>query len=108
MLAIVSRGCSIVDSIAIYIWARRAGLPRQVQSRGRGTLKEEPAAEQQRRCKGAGRNSSITMELMVNAVQLSTERAWTAFPLPDIYLSSGKKKIFATIRNSRADQKLTI
>ena len=102
MLAIVSRGCSIVDSIAVYIWARRAGLPRQVQSRGCGTLKEEPAAEQQRRCKGGeGRNSSITMEFMVNAVQLSTERASTAFPLPDIFIPQAKKADFAKVQNLR-------
>jgi hypothetical protein len=109
MLAIVSRGCSIVDSIAVYIWARRAGLPRQVQSRGRGTLKEDSGAEQQRRCKGgAGRNSSITMEFMVNAVQLSTERASTAFPLPDIFIPQAKKSRFRQGPESAADQNLTI
>jgi hypothetical protein len=104
MLAIVSRSCSIVDSIAIYIWARRAGLPRQVQSRGRGTLKEETAAEQQRRCKDAGRNSSITMEFMVNAMQLSTERASTVSPLTDIFIPQKKKQISPKIPDSAADQ----
>jgi hypothetical protein len=29
MLAVVPRAGSIIDSIAIDIWARRAGLPRQ-------------------------------------------------------------------------------
>jgi hypothetical protein len=103
MLAIVSGACSVVDSIAIDIWARCAGLPRQVQCGcGRSILKEESAAEQQRRCKsGAGRNSSITMAFMVNAVKLSTERASTAFPLPDIFIPQAKKADFAKVQNLR-------
>jgi hypothetical protein len=45
MLAIFSGACSIIDSIAIYIWARRAGLPRQRQCGcSRRLLQEESGA----------------------------------------------------------------
>ena|SRR2546423_823346 len=108
MLAVVSRACSIVHSIAIYIRTRRAGLPRQCQPRsGRGCAdhpatcrllgserrsrrgpcvpKKEATAEQQRRGQcDAGQESCITMEVIVNAVMLSTDRAWTGFEIiPD-------------------------
>src|SRR6478672_6382067 len=103
MLAVVSRACSIVNAIAIYVWTRRAGLPRQRQPlggrscgnrpgtcralggqrrSGRGTClpKGESVVEQQHCGEGgAGQNSGPTMEVMVNAVMLSTDRAWTRF-----------------------------
>jgi hypothetical protein len=45
MLAIFSGARSIIDSIAIYIWARRAGLPRQRQCGcSRRLLQEESGA----------------------------------------------------------------
>src|SRR2546423_4163264 len=105
MLAVVSRACSIVHSIAIYIRTRRAGLPRQCQPlSGRGCAdhpatcrllgsqrrsrrgpyvpKEEAAVEQQRRGQGGtGQESCITMEVIVNAVMLSTDRAGTGFEI---------------------------
>ena len=105
MLAVVSRACSIVDSIAIYVWTRRAGLPRQCQPlsgrgcgnppgtcrrlgsqrrscRGSYVPKEESAVEQQRRgADGTEQKSCITMEVMVNTVMSSTDRAWTGFEI---------------------------
>ena len=105
MLAVVFRACSIVDSIAIYVWTRRAGLPRQCQPlsgrgcgnppgtcrrlgsqrrsrRGPYVPKEESAVEQQRQgADGTGQKSCITMEVMVNAVISSTDRAWTGFEI---------------------------
>ena len=100
MLAVVSRACSIVNAIAIYVWTRRAGLPRQRQplnGRGggnrpstcrrrscRGTCvpNGESVVEQQRHGEGDARqNSCPTMEVMVNAVMLSTDRAWTRFEI---------------------------
>jgi hypothetical protein len=105
MLAVVSRACSIVDSIAIYIWTRRAGPPRQCQPlsrRGCGNrpatsrllgsqhrsrrclcvLKEESAVEQQRRsARGTSQKSSVTMEVIANAVMSSTDRAWIGFQI---------------------------
>ena len=105
MLAVVSRACSIINAIAIYVWTRRAGLPRQCQplsGRGRGNPpgtdrplgrqrcsrrgpcvpKEESAIEQQRRGEGgAWENSGPTMEVMVNAVISSTDRARTRFEI---------------------------
>jgi hypothetical protein len=101
MLAVVSRAGSIINSIAIYIWTRRAGLPRQCQplsgggcgdrpgtgrlwgsqrrsGRGACVPKEESVVEQQH-CGtgGEGQKSCVTMEVMVNAVVLSTDRTWT-------------------------------
>jgi hypothetical protein len=105
MLTVVSRACSIVDSIAIYVGTRLAGLPRQCQplsGRGCGNRpgacrllgsqrcsrrgpcgpKEESAAEQQRRgAGGTGQKSCVTMEVMINAVMSSTDRAWTGFEI---------------------------
>jgi hypothetical protein len=100
MLAVVSRACSIVDSIAIYVWTRRAGLPRQCQPlsgrgcgnppgtcrrrsrRGPCIPKKESAIEQHRRGQGGtGQKSCITMEVIVNAVMSSTDRAWTGFEI---------------------------
>lgn len=105
MLAVVPRACSIVDSIAIYVGTRRACLPRQCQplsGRGCGNRpgacrrlgsqrcsrrgprgpKEESAAEQQCRGEsGTGQKSCITMEVIVNAVMSSTDRAWTGFEI---------------------------
>jgi len=43
MLAVVPRAGSIIDPIAIDIWGRRAGLPRQRQCGcSRRPLEEEP------------------------------------------------------------------
>ena len=105
MLAVVSRACSIVNAIAIYVWTRRAGLPRQRQplsGRGCGNRpgtcrllgsqrcscggtcvpKGESVVEQQHCCEGgAGQNSCPTMEVMVNAVTFSRDRAWTRFEI---------------------------
>jgi hypothetical protein len=105
MLAVVSGACSIVDSITIYVWTRRASLPRKCQPlngrgcgnrpatcrllggqrrsrRGSCLPKKESAVEQQHRGKGgAGKNSCPTMEVMANAVILSTDRAWTGFEI---------------------------
>jgi hypothetical protein len=105
MLAVISRASSIIDSIAIYVWTRGAGLPRQRQPlSGRGcgnppgtcrrlgsqrrscrspyVPKEESAVEQQRRgADGTEQKSCITMEVMVNAVMSSTDRAWTGFEI---------------------------
>jgi hypothetical protein len=78
MLAVVSGGCSIIDTIAIDIWARRAGLPRQRYASGGGGMQKKSAIEQHRRCNsGTDDNSCRTMEFMVNAKELSTDRAWT-------------------------------
>jgi len=53
MLAIVSRACSVVDSIAIDIWARCASLPGQRQCGCcRRLLEDESGEEQQSCCKG--------------------------------------------------------
>ena len=50
--------------------------------RGRCVPKEETAVEQQHRgTGGAGQNSCPTMEVMVNAVTFSTDRAWTGFEI---------------------------
>jgi hypothetical protein len=91
MLAVVSRACSIVDSIAIYVWTRRAGLPRQCQpltgrgggdrpgtgrllrsqrrSGGGSCVQKEKSAVEQQHCGtgGTGQKSCVTMEVMVNA-----------------------------------------
>ena len=96
MLAIVSGACSVVDSVTINIWARCAGLPRQCQCGcGLGILKEKSAAEQERRCKndGTSRNLPITMEFIVNAVELSTERASTAVPFSIFVPPQAKERI---------------
>ena len=50
--------------------------------RGPDVPKEESTAEQQRRGPDSTRQKScITMEVMVNAVMLSTDRAWTGFEI---------------------------
>ena len=44
--------------------------------------RKESAVEQQRRGNsGTGEKSCITMEFMVNAMELSTDRAWTGFEI---------------------------
>ena len=103
MLTVVPRACSIVNAIAIYVWTRRACLPRQCQPlsgrdcgncpgtcrpsqcrscRGTCVPKGDPVVEQQHCGEGgAGQNSCPTMEVMVNVVVLSTDRAWTCFEI---------------------------
>jgi hypothetical protein len=52
MLAVVPRTGSTIDSIAIDIWAGRAGLPRQRQCGcSRRPLEEEPGGKQHSCCK---------------------------------------------------------
>ena len=64
---------------------RGTGRPLGSQCRSRRRhcfLKEEAAVEQQRRrAGGSGQKSGITMEVMVNAVTLSTDCAWTGFEI---------------------------
>ena len=77
MLGVISRARSVIDTITIDVRAGGTRLPGQSQSSGVGVLRKQSGNDQQRRGEpGAVEKPCKTMEVMVNAVVLSTDRAY--------------------------------
>ena len=76
MLGVISRARSGIDTITIDVRAGGTRLPGQSQSSGVGVLRKQSGNDQQRRGKpGALEKPCKTMEVIVNTVVLSTDRA---------------------------------
>ncbi len=76
MLGVISSVRSIIDTITINIWTGGTSLPSQCQIAGVGVLRKQAGNEDQCRSEPeASEKPRKTMEVMVNAVVLSTDRA---------------------------------
>ena len=76
MLGVISRARSGIDTITIDVGAGGTRLPGQSQSSGVGVLRKQSGNDQQRRGKPAALEKPCkTMEVIVNAVVLSRDRA---------------------------------
>ena len=76
MLGVISRARSVIDTITIDVRAGGTRLPGQSQSSGVGVLRKQSGNDQQRRGEpGAWEKPCKTMEVIVNTVMLSTDRA---------------------------------
>ena len=81
MLRVISRARSVIDTITVDVRAGGTGLPDQRQICGVGILRKQPSNKDQH-CDETetGEKSSKTMEFIVNAVVLSTDRAHSVPP----------------------------
>ena len=76
MLGVISRARSVIDTITIDVRAGGTRLPGQSQSSGVGVLRKQSGNEDQYRSEPeASEKPRKTMEVMVNAVVLSTDHA---------------------------------
>lgn len=76
MLGVISRARSVIDTITIDVRAGGTRLPGQSQSSGVGVLRKQSGNDQQRRGEpGTWKKPCKTMEVIVNTVMLSTDRA---------------------------------
>src|SRR4029453_11289451 len=76
MLGVISRARSVIDTITIDVRAGGTRLPGQSQSSGVGVLRKQSGNDQQRRGEpGTWEKPCKTMEVIVNTVMLSTDRA---------------------------------
>ena len=81
MLGVISRARSVIDTITINVRAGGTRLPGQSQSSGVGVLRKQSGNDQQRGGKPAALEKPCkTMEVIVNAVVLSTDRACCCHP----------------------------
>jgi acyl CoA:acetate/3-ketoacid CoA transferase alpha subunit len=77
MLGVISRARSVIDTITVDIRAGGTRLPGQSQSSGVGVLGKQSGNDQQRRGEpSVWEKPCKTMEVIVNAVVLSTDRAY--------------------------------
>ncbi len=76
MLGIISRARTVIDTVTVNARARGTRLPGQCQISGVGVLGKQSGNEDQQGGEpGASEKSCKTMEFIVNAVVLSTDRA---------------------------------
>jgi len=92
MLGVISRARSVIDTITIDVRAGGTRLPGQSQSSGVGVLGKQSGNDQQRRGEsGAWEKPCKTMEVIVNAVVLSTDRAYRGIRHPKKTHLSGRR-----------------